>query len=151
MSKQLSFFLLEIDREATKKIVEDKLEEVRFYKQVGFIRKEIKNTPSYLPRYHAPTNLISKPAEDVAVWNVDTESNMSEIIERVEKAVSRLSLSEKEIITKRYFDEDEVFDYTVYNELGYSERQYYRIKSRAFYKLAFMLKLEIYKEKDERV
>ncbi|MFA9457414.1 ArpU family phage packaging/lysis transcriptional regulator, partial [Halalkalibacter sp. AB-rgal2] len=38
--------------------------------------------------------------------------------------------------------EDE-FDYQIYNDLGLSERQYYRIKSRAFYKLAFILKIEV--------
>ncbi|MGH1232317.1 ArpU family phage packaging/lysis transcriptional regulator, partial [Bacillus toyonensis] len=40
-------------------------------------------------------------------------------------------------------DED-ICDYMVYNEMGMSERTYRRVKARAFYKLAFALRLEVY-------
>ncbi|NMH72798.1 hypothetical protein HF078_06920 [Bacillus sp. RO2] len=46
---------------------------------------------------------------------------------------------------RRYLEEDEVFDYEIYNELGMSERRYYRFKGRIFYKLAFILRIELYK------
>ena len=36
--------------------------------------------------------------------------------------------------------------YELYNEMGMSESKYYRIKSRAFYKLAFALRIEVYKQ-----
>lgn len=146
MVQQLSFQLPEIDREATRKAVEGILEQTRLYKQIGFIRRGMKSTPSYEPRLHAQTNYVGKQAEDVAIWNVDTEKRMTETIEKVDRAVNRLSKREKKIIQMRYFEDEDVYDYTVYNELGYSERQYYRIKSRVFYKIAFMLKIEIYKD-----
>ncbi|MGG1443324.1 hypothetical protein [Brevibacillus laterosporus] len=57
MSKQISF-LPEIDRKATQKKIEQYLEDTRIYKQIGFVRREIVNTPSYEPRLHGQT----KPA-----------------------------------------------------------------------------------------
>ncbi|MTV47745.1 ArpU family transcriptional regulator [Heliobacillus mobilis] len=142
--KQLRFILPEIDREATRKKVEEALETARIYKQIGFVRREMKQTPSYEPRFHGATNAVGKPAEECAVWNVDTEERLRSLTERVEQAVSRLGRTEREIIEKRYLEDEETFDYQVWSEIGMSERTYYRAKSRAFYKLAFMLCLEVY-------
>jgi ArpU family phage transcriptional regulator len=44
-----------------------------------------------------------------------------------------------------------VFDYEIYNEIGMSERRYYRLKARIFYKLAFILKIEEYKSEKHPV
>ncbi|WP_339063582.1 ArpU family phage packaging/lysis transcriptional regulator [Tepidibacillus marianensis] len=142
MDKQL-FYLPEIDREATRKAVEGVLETARLYKQIGFVRRDMKNTPSYAPRFHGNTYAIGKPAEDVAVWNSDNEKRIVETSERVERAVNRLSKKEKEIVIKRYLEDDEAYDYLICHELGMSERSYRRVKARAMYKLAFMLKLEV--------
>jgi ArpU family phage transcriptional regulator len=135
-------FLPKIDRKAMQKRVEEALKTARIYKQIGFVRREIQTTPNYEPRYHGQTNKIGKPVEECAVWNVEREREIRELTERVEKAVSRLSKKEEEIIRKRYL-ENESFDYIVAGEVGLSERTYTRIKARAFYKLAFMLKLEV--------
>jgi ArpU family phage transcriptional regulator len=142
MSTQLSF-LPEIDRKATQKRVEDALETARMYKQIGFVRREIKNTPSYDPRFHGTTNLTTDQVGDNASWNVDAEERIKEITERVEKAVNRLGKKEKEIITKRYLEEEDAYDYIICSEVGMSKRSYERAKARAFYKLAFMLRLEV--------
>jgi len=40
-------FLPKIDRKATQKRVEEALETARIYKQIGFVRREMKNTPAY--------------------------------------------------------------------------------------------------------
>jgi len=145
--EQLTFTLPKIDREATRKRVEEALETARLYKQIGIVRRETKITPSYEPRFHGDTNKISRQTEDVATWNVDTEKRLQEVTERVERAVARLGYVEREIIRKRYLEDEDAADYLVYTELGMSERQYYRVKARAFYKLAFMLRLEVYEEK----
>lgn len=144
--QQIVFPLLEIDREATRKRVEEHLETARIFKQIGFVRRDMKNTTSYGPRYHGATNTVSKPAEDVAAWNVDTEEHLKEIQERVERAVKRLGRLERDIIEKRYLEDEEVYDYNVFTELHMSERKYYRLKSKAIYKLAFMLRLEVFIE-----
>ncbi|ERI10910.1 ArpU family phage packaging/lysis transcriptional regulator [Aneurinibacillus aneurinilyticus] len=142
MNKQLSF-LPEIDRKATQKRVEDMLDTVRVYKQIGFVRREIKNTPSYDPRFHGATNLTTDQVGDNASWNVDAEQRIKEITERVDKAISRLSKKEREIIIKRYLEEEDAYDYIICGEIGMSKRSYERTKARAFYKLAFMLRLEV--------
>lgn len=147
--QQLTFKLPKIDREATRKRVEEALETARVYKQIGSVRRESTLTMSYEPRYHGDTKAVGKPTEEVAVWNVDMEKRIQEITERVEKAVSRLGYREREIIQKRYLEDEDAADYLVYTELGMSERQYYRIKARAFYKLAFMLRLEVYEQEEK--
>jgi ArpU family phage transcriptional regulator len=140
---QLSL-LPKIDREATRKRVEEHLETVRVYKQIGLVRKEIRNTPSYAPRYHGNTNAISKPAEDNAVWNADMERELEELSVRVERAVSRLSKRQQELIRSRYLVDDDVLDFNVCLDLHMSDRSYRRVKGTAIYKLAFMLRLEVY-------
>ncbi|MEK5530670.1 hypothetical protein MKX79_14990 [Viridibacillus sp. FSL R5-0468] len=45
-----------------------------------------------------------------------------------------------------YFGDEERFDYEVYDELAFSHRHYYRLKSSAFYKLAFAMKVVVYME-----
>ena len=142
-------FPWEIDRETTRQRVEQHLETARIYRQIGFVRREMKVTASPEPRYHGPTNVIGKPAEETATWNVDTEERMKEITERVERAVSRLGKMERMIIEKRYLEAEDVYDYHVYTELHMSERKYYRLKSKAIYKLAFMLRLEAFVEPEE--
>jgi len=139
-------FPREIDKEATRRRVEEHLETVRIYRQIGFVRREMKVTSSLEPRYHGPTNAVRRPAEDVAVWNVDTEERMREMADQVERAVGRLGELERQIIEKRYLKDEEVYDYNVYSELHMSERKYYRLKSKALFKLAFMLRLEVFVE-----
>lgn len=137
-------FPWEIDRDATRAAVEERLESARIYKQIGFVRRGMKNTASWEPREHGATNAISKPAEDVATWNVDKEEELQERYEQVTRAVDRLNRTEKQIIEKRYLSEEDAFDYNVYSDMNLSERNYYRIKSGAIYKIAFALRLERY-------
>ncbi|WP_028559039.1 ArpU family phage packaging/lysis transcriptional regulator [Paenibacillus pinihumi] len=138
-------FPWEIDRDATRAAVEERLESARIYKQVGFIRREMKLTSSPEPRYHGSTNVVGKPAEDIAIHNVDSENLMLQQYEQIERVVSRLGRLEREIIERRYLD-DEVFDYQVMMDMDIREGKYYRLKSNAIYKLAFALQLEVYSE-----
>ena len=102
-------------------------------------------------RYHGPTNIIGNPAEDVALANVamsEREVKLKRFSFQIDKALSRFSKTQRDIIVKRYLEDEEVFDYMVYNEIGMSERTYRRNKSNAFYKLAFALRLEIYETEE---
>ncbi|PFW91293.1 ArpU family transcriptional regulator [Bacillus pseudomycoides] len=151
MTKQLSF-LPKIDRTATQENLEGVLESVRIYRQFGMIRKEMKVTPSYEVRYHGPTRDAGKPLEDVAIVNLQ-QSEREEWLEKmsfhIDQALNRfgngmVGKNQRTIIIKRYLEDEAVCDYMVYNEIGMSERTYRRVKSRAFYKLAFALRLEVY-------
>jgi len=133
----------DIDREATRKRVEGHLETARIYKQMGFVRREMKITMCYESRVHGDTNKVSRPVEDTAAWNVDKEDRMRAIAESVDQAVEALGSVEREIIRRRYLQRDLVFDFNVYPELHISERQYYRLKAAALLKLAYMLSLEV--------
>ncbi|PHE59270.1 ArpU family phage packaging/lysis transcriptional regulator [Bacillus pseudomycoides] len=140
-------FLPKIDRKATQSRLEEVLENVRIYRQFGMIRNEMKVTASGEIRYHGPTNVVGKPAEDVALANIGLrirEERLKRLSFQIDKALSRFSKNQRDIIIKRYLEDEEVFDYMVYNEIGMSERTYRRNKSNAFYKLALALRLEAY-------
>ncbi|MBC2684668.1 ArpU family phage packaging/lysis transcriptional regulator [Bacillus toyonensis] len=151
MTIQLSF-LPKIDRAATQKKLEGVLENVRLYRQFRMMREEMKVTPSYEIRYHGPTNDVGKPLEDVAMANIQ-QSKREEWIKktslRIDQFLNRLDNGragedQRNIIIKRYLEDEDVCDYMVYNEIGMSERTYRRVKARVFYKLAFALRLEVY-------
>ncbi|HDX9660568.1 MULTISPECIES: ArpU family phage packaging/lysis transcriptional regulator [Bacillus cereus group] len=155
MTIQLSF-LPKIDRAATQKKLEGVLENVRLYRQFGMMREEMKVTPSYEIRYHGPTNDVGKPLEDVAMANIQ-QSKREEWIKktsfRIDQFLNRLGNGragedQRNIIIKRYLEDEDVCDYMVYNEIGMSERTYRRVKARVFYKLAFALRLEVYETEE---
>ncbi|PEW91679.1 ArpU family transcriptional regulator [Bacillus cereus] len=155
MTKQLSF-LPKIDRAATQEKLEGILESVRIYRQFGMIRKEMKVTPSYEIREHGTTHAVEKPLEDVAIANLQ-QSKREEWLElisfRIDQFLSRLGNGnagriQRDIINKRYLEEEDVCDYMIYNEIGMAERTYRRWKSRAFYNLAFALRLEVYETEE---
>lgn len=136
--------LMEINREETRRRVEQELERARIYKTVGFVRRETQQTPSYEPRYHGATNTTSNQIENVAIFNVDSEARLKTAYDRVNAALRCLSRMERDIINMRYLEEEEAVDFNVYNELALSERSYYRRKSRALYKMAFAMRLEVF-------
>ena len=98
---------------------------------------------------YSPTNEFHSTTEDIAITRVDSERKRKIYIAKINNAVNRLNYDERAVIINRYLDSDDVFVYEVYNGLGYSERKYYRVKVRAFYKLALILKIEVYKEESE--
>jgi ArpU family phage transcriptional regulator len=152
MEKQLEFMLPEIDRDATKKAVEAALERYRLF----LLTLRLDQLPRVTQQYSldvppSNTNKFHSSTEEMAIRNADYERERSEYIKRITLAVNRLSYWERAIIIRRYMAEDDVFDYEIYNDLGMSERKYYRIKSRAFYKLAFALKIEVYKKEESGV
>ncbi|MCM3527863.1 ArpU family transcriptional regulator [Cytobacillus oceanisediminis] len=145
MPNQIFFILPEIDREKTKKAVEVALEKYRFY--LLTIPEEMlpKVTASYSLIPPAFTNKYYSSTESVVIDKLDREQERLDYIEWIRKAVNRLTGREREIIIKRYLSDEEMYDYEIYNQIGLSERRYYRQKARIFYKLAFLLKVEVYK------
>ena len=147
MEKVMQQWLLHLDQDATRQRVEEALETARIYKHFGSVRREIRVVPSYELRAHGETNKVSKPAEDVAVWNADTEERMKTTFEAVERAVNRLPAKQREIIRKKYLEEpEEIYDFNVCQEVHLSERTYRRVKTKAIFNLAFALRLEVWEE-----
>jgi len=143
---QMSFELPEINRDSTKKKVEAALEKYTMYLLMDPVDMEPKVTASYSLTPPTNTNEFHSKTEDKAIEKIDQERERRNYILMVQKAVNRLGFNERSVIIERYMKGDDIFDYEVYNELGFSERKYYRLKARAFYKLAFILRLEEYKE-----
>jgi ArpU family phage transcriptional regulator len=148
--KQMSFVLPEIDRDATKKAVEAAFEKYRFYLLTIPEERLPKLTATYSLVPPTNTNEFHSTTEDIAIKNMDFERERDAYIEWVRRAVNRLAPEEREIIVKRYLQDEEIFDYEIYNEIGYSERRYYRLKARIFYKLAFLLRIEVYSNKNQK-
>jgi len=146
MFMQLSFNLPEINRKETRDKVEAALEKYKIMLLMDPEELEPKITASFRLAPSAPTNTFHSTTEDTAVRRIDQEEKRRKYIKRIMNAVNRLNYLERSIIVKRYLEDDAVYDYEIYNELGFSERKYYRIKARAFYKLAFILRIEVYKE-----
>ncbi|GAA0491184.1 ArpU family transcriptional regulator [Salinibacillus aidingensis] len=143
---QISFKLPEINREDTKKAVEEALTKYQMFLLMEPEEISPKITASFTLTPPSNTNEFHSKTEDLAVKRLDQEIARKRYLNKIRKAVNRLAYNERSVIIKRYLGSDDVFDYEVYNELGFSERKYYRLKSRAFYKLAFILKIEVYEE-----
>lgn len=142
-------FLPEIDRDETKRNVETVLEKYKVMLLMVPEELEPKITATFKLAAAAPTNEFHSSTESTAIDKIDMEDKKRKHINMIKNAVNRLSFHERSIIIKRYLHCDDVYDYEVYNELGYSESKYYKIKSDAFYKLAFILRIAVYKEVSE--
>ena len=144
---QLRFDLQEIDREETKQAVERVLEKYRMYS----LQTNLDNLPSVTANYSlmpSGKGVVNSAVEGAALANVQYEDERNKFLGWIINAVNRLNPRERSIIIMRYLTDGEMYDYEIYAELNMSERQYYRIKSRIFYKLAFALKIEVYEEVD---
>jgi ArpU family phage transcriptional regulator len=148
VGKQLTFKLPEIDREKTKVAVESALEKYRFYLLTVPEERLPKVTASYSLVPPSTNSEYVSSTERAVVEKVDFEQERDRYLERIVRGVNRLSKLEREVIYKRYLEEGEIFDYEIYNEIGMSERRYYRLKARVFYKLAFILRIEVYKSEN---
>lgn len=136
----LAFDIYLVDEEATKNAVEKYLLQAREYKVTEYIPLEQKIIAGFEPRYGSPYD-VSKPVERIAIQNVDEPERRRRHVERTEKAIARLGSRQQTIIRKRYMDDDNVMDFTVAQEIGYSDRQYRRYKSVALFRLAGILGL----------
>ncbi|MDX8291439.1 ArpU family phage packaging/lysis transcriptional regulator [Metabacillus indicus] len=141
---QLSFTLPEINREETKKRVEEALEKYRILLLQTFEEELPKLTANYSFLPPSKSNVNYSNTENIAVKKADYDRHRKQFLAQIHKAVNRLSQQERSIIINRYMSLEEAYDYEIYNQIGMSERKYYRVKTRAFYKLALILKIEVY-------
>ncbi|MFD1990080.1 ArpU family phage packaging/lysis transcriptional regulator [Paenibacillus nicotianae] len=140
---QLCFPGTSIDESATFDRVEKELKKAAFYEQYGFVRDEAKTTPSYIYKENSGMGEISKQTENIAIRNIDKEDSLHRSYMNVTRALNRLSMEHRNLITSRYMCEPEPIDLNVYTSLGMSERTYYRVKKEALSKLAYSLNLEV--------
>ncbi|WP_235332381.1 ArpU family phage packaging/lysis transcriptional regulator [Paenibacillus terrae] len=135
-----------VDEKATRFAVEEYLETVRQYRQIGFVRREAAITQAYSYREHQSTNAISKQTEDIATYNVDKEAELQAKDRLLDLAMSKLSSMQREVIQRRYLDDEDEFNAIICNEMDppISDRTFRRIKTDAIGILAGALKLTRY-------
>lgn len=148
---QLTFNILPIDERATRRAVEEYLETVRQYRQIGFIRREAAITQAYVYREHQSTNAISKQTERIAIYNVDKEAELKENDRLLSLAMERLSSIQYDVIHRSYLDNEGEYDAIISGELGLSDRTFRRIKTEALNILGAALGLDVYCEIHEEI
>lgn len=143
---QLRLDIPQIDEEATRMNAEKLLEQYCMYLlQVpeDFLPKVTATyslvPPSFSNEFHSST-------EDAALKRMDWEIERDRFLKRMQRAVNRLSQKERQILVMLYMQNEEMYDYEVYAEMRLSQRSYYRTKAKAFYRLAFALRVEVYKD-----
>lgn len=145
-AKQLVLDIYNVNEEATKAAVEKYLLQAREYKITEYIPETASTTASYSDMPRSFTGLTSDQTGELAQRNVDEPARRKRHVERAERAIARLGARQRKLIELRYMVEDDVMDYNVAMELGYSDRHYRRIKSIAIIRLASILGLIVFDE-----
>ncbi|MCM3567867.1 transcriptional regulator [Neobacillus mesonae] len=146
----MDFELPELDRKATKRMVEVHLEKFRLFKYLTFEEREASITASCTPRFHGPTNQTSDQTASIAMYNVDEQEKRKQFCLRTERAVKHLPPMERFLIESRYMadDSDYLTDYNVYChkfQPPISAMTYDKIRWKAFYRLALNLNIAVTK------
>lgn len=129
-----------LSKKEIRKAVESELEKYQMYLLTLPSDRQPKITASYSITPPAKNNSFHSETEDIAIYRVDYGREREEHLQRIQKAVNRLNEKEREAIIKKYFGEEEEFDYVIYNDLGMSESYYHRkFKPKIYDKLAVML------------
>lgn len=144
-------FLPELDRHLTQKAVEEAFRKYRLFKYLSFDEREAGITAGYELREGGRTNQTSDQTASIAIHNVDSTVAQRAYCERVERIVNRLPSKEKFLINERYMgpDSEYITDYNIYchkMQPPVSEYTYYKIRWKAFYKLALALDIQVAKE-----
>ncbi|AZK46679.1 ArpU family phage packaging/lysis transcriptional regulator [Paenibacillus lentus] len=143
------FHSLPVDEAATRAAVIQLLEEVRQYRQIGYIRQLANITHNYAPRYHGATHGVHKPTEQAAIRNIDKEAELQRKSELLDQAMNGLSSTQREVIERSYLDDEREYDFISCGEMGISDRTYRRIKASALKLLAIAMKLEAFVEPED--
>jgi len=126
--------------------METELERYRLWKFITFQEREASITTTWSDTHKGFTGTVSDQTGNIATYNVNEPERRQRFCERVEKAVSRLPEKEQQIISERYMQRTEVYDFVVFNQIldpPMSHVPYDKLKVRAMAKLALMLNIQI--------
>lgn len=132
-----------VDKPATIRAVERVLLQARHYKLYGSVRKEIRVTANYQPRFHGETNVVWKPVEEWVTDKVDREQREKASFDSVMIVIGRLPEGERCTIEKTYFERERLAAWRIAEKLHISERTLRRWNVAAMLKIADMLELEV--------
>lgn len=135
-------FWPKLDRDLTKGELEKVFFKYRINKFVAYQDREAKTTSSPEAREFGPTNVTSDQTAMTAISNVDTREARIKYCEKVERVVNKLPRMERTLLHERYMSEESEYlkDSAVYAfkfDPPIGETLYYKIRWKAFYKIAF--------------
>src|SRR5690242_2285384 len=107
-TKQISFGIYDIDREATRLAVEDYLIQAREYQVTEYIPEQPSTTASYSDMPRSYTGVTSNQTGDLALKIVIEQENRKRHVERTEKAIRKLGAEQQLLIRERYMNDDDV-------------------------------------------
>ncbi|MFS0864110.1 ArpU family phage packaging/lysis transcriptional regulator [Fredinandcohnia sp. 179-A 10B2 NHS] len=148
MIAQISLKTPEVNTKSTRRAVERELEEYRRYLLTLPYDFFPKITPSYSILPPANTNKFHSSTEDAAIERVEFERTRDKYMTKFHEAVNTLKQDERFIIVKRYMQQDIGYDPDIWTELGVGKTKYYDVKGKALLRLAFALKIEVYKTRN---
>jgi len=138
-----------IDEKASKKAVEKALYEYRDLLITLPMYLMPKITPSYSITPPTNTNAFHSSTEEAALERIEFENMRNEYLNKIHEAVNNLKEKERAIIIMKYLQHDVGYDPDIWAEIGVGSTRYYEIKGEAMLRLAFILKVEVYKKKNE--
>ncbi|MFD9627721.1 ArpU family phage packaging/lysis transcriptional regulator [Peribacillus muralis] len=137
-----------VDEKRTKREVEKAIAEYRDYLITLPVFFMPKVTPSYSLVPPSNTNTFHSSTEDAAVERIEFEKNRNDCLTKMHDAVNGLKDIEKYIMVKKYLLHDQLgYDVEIWTELGLAKTKYYAVKGEAMLRLAFALKIEVYKKR----
>ena len=136
-----------VDEKRTKREVEKAIAEYRDYLITLPVFLMPKVTPSYSLVPPSNTNAFHSSTEDAALERIEFEQERDACLKTMHEAVNSLKEIEKTIMVKKYLLHDQHgYDLEIWTELGLGKTKYYAIKGEAMLRLAFALKVEVYKK-----
>lgn len=149
MRKNSHFNLPKINEKATRKAVERILNEYRRF----LLTLPSDFFPSITPAFSiippSNTNKFNSTTENAALERVEFEIERNKYMTKLHNAVNSLKEEERFIIIKRFMQPDLGYDPDIWMDLGVGKTKYYQIKGEAMLRLAFSLKIEVYRKQNE--
>jgi ArpU family phage transcriptional regulator len=142
-------YLPKINEKETKKALERALYKYRDYLITLPLFLMPKVTPSYSIIPPTTTNGFHSSTEDAALERIEYEHERNAYLSEIHEAVNTLKDDERQIIIKKYLLHNEIgYDREIMMDLGVGKTKYYQIKGEATLRLAFALKIEVYKKSE---
>lgn len=138
-----------INAKETKKEVERHLLRYRDYLITFPTYLMPKVTPTYSIIPPTTTNEFHSSTENAAIERIEYEKIRNDFIKETHDAVNTLKEEERHIIIQKYMLHGEIgYDREIMMTLGYGKTKYSQIKGQAVLRLAFTLKIEVYKKSE---
>lgn len=129
----MTAFFPEVDVEKTIKNAKRKLREYPRWREVAHDRFTQKVTQTYSFEPRQPQSQPSRPVEKLAIAKVDAHQEL----EAIEMAVNQIiNPTKRRIIYEKYLKSEPLYDFEIYEGLGYESTRYYELLEEALLSFA---------------